>query len=105
MTGAQWGRLAAYLFVAAIILAMMAFPVLAQQNCAERAVVIQRLTEAYGEGQLGAGLQQNTIVEVWVSDETGTWSALQTRPDGTSCIVASGTDWRAGEIKPAGVPG
>ncbi len=81
----------------------------AQTNCANRDVVVQKLSTGYGEAFAGGGLQnQSRVFEVWYSEEKGTWTILMTRADGTSCIMASGTNWREGMpgLKtPAGIPG
>lgn len=81
----------------------------AQANCAQRDVVVQRLSADYGEGFQGGGLQSGTrIFEVWHSDDDGTWTILMTRAAGTTCVMASGTNWRQplpSEKLPAGVPG
>lgn len=62
--------------------------------CAPRAALVERLETAYAETRTGAGLQSGTqLLEIWTSDETGTWTVLITRADGSSCIVASGTHW------------
>lgn len=73
-----------------------ALPVAANARmCAERAVLTDALAAQYGERFDGGGLRDSqSILEVWVSDETGTWTLLLTQPDGTSCIMASGTGWR-----------
>ena len=64
-------------------------------NCAARDTVVQKLETGYGETFGGGGLQNaSRIFEVWFSEEKGTWTILMTRPDGTSCIMASGTNWR-----------
>lgn len=63
----------------------------AQQNCAPRAHVIERLASAYGETRQSIGLgQNNAIVEVFASAETGTWTITVTNATGTTCLVASG---------------
>ncbi|NRB00326.1 MAG: hypothetical protein HRU32_10975 [Rhodobacteraceae bacterium] len=80
----------------------------AQMACADREKVIERLSSKYGESFSGGGLQNPTkIFEVWASEEDGTWTILMTRPDGMSCVMASGTDWRDGPLVKAmkGVPG
>lgn len=79
----------------------------AQSNCASRDIVIEKLTENYGEALGGAGLQNaSRMFEVWFSEEKGTWTILMTRADGMTCIMASGTNWRDGEPtfkQPAGI--
>lgn len=66
----------------------------AQTNCAPRDVLIERLEERYSERLTGGGLQNaNTLLEVWASDKTGSFTVLMSRADGISCIVASGQSW------------
>ena len=68
--------------------------------------VVDKLAVKYGEAFSGGGLQSaESIFEVWHSAEKGTWTILMTRADGTSCIMASGTNWREGLKVPAGIPG
>lgn len=63
----------------------------AQQNCAPRDLVIERLASAYGEARQSIGLaQNNTMVEVFASVETGTWTITVTNASGLTCLVASG---------------
>ena len=78
----------------------------AQNNCGARDAVVDKLAGKYGEAFSGGGLQNsNSVFEVWHSAEKGTWTILMTRADGTSCIMASGTNWREGLKIPAGIPG
>ncbi len=73
--------------------------------CAERTTVVKRLAEKYGETLQSLGLHQNNaVVEVYASDETGSWTILMTRPDGVACLMASGQMWeaQAGELIPKG---
>lgn len=63
----------------------------AQQNCADRALVIERLASAYGETRQSIGLaQNNTMVEVFASTTTGSWTITVTNAAGLTCLVASG---------------
>ena len=90
----------------AIIAALLPSAIYAQSNCAERDSVVDKLSVKYGEAFGGGGLQNaESIFEVWISEEKGTWTILRTRADGTSCIMASGTNWREGIKVPAGIPG
>lgn len=60
-------------------------------NCAPRPDVLQRLAETYGETRRGIGMaQQGAVMEVFVSDETGTWTITVTLPNGLTCLVAAG---------------
>lgn len=66
-------------------------------NCAKRDQVVARLQEQYKEnltaGGLNASAGKTTLVEVWASEETGTFTVMLTTAHGLSCIVATGTDW------------
>ena len=60
-------------------------------SCADRQTVIERLADRFGERVQSMGLGANNgIVEVFASDETGTWTITITMPDGMTCLVASG---------------
>lgn len=74
----------------------------AQQNCAARQQVIERLASAYGETRQSIGLaQNNTMVEVFASTDTGTWTITVTNASGLTCLVASGQAFeRLTEILP-----
>ncbi|WP_170588092.1 hypothetical protein [Ruegeria arenilitoris] len=71
-------------------------PALAQ-NCALRADVIAKLQQIYSEELAFGGLQNTrggqTVMEVWASRESGTYTVLMTHANGISCIVAAGTDF------------
>lgn len=59
--------------------------------CGERTAIVNTLTGRYGEQVHGMGLaNQNRIVEVYVSEETGTWTITVTSADGTTCLMAAG---------------
>ncbi len=61
------------------------------RNCAPRADVLQRLTEAYGETRRGIGItRQGAVMELFASDQSGSWTITVTLPDGMTCLVASG---------------
>ena len=63
----------------------------AQANCHPRDLVVTRLAERYGESRQSIGLAaNNTVVEVFASLDTGTWTITVTRPGGPACLVASG---------------
>ncbi|WP_394707502.1 hypothetical protein [uncultured Celeribacter sp.] len=78
---------------AALLMAttLTAAPASAQQNCAQRDQILDRLTSKYGESRQSIGLAPNSgVVEVFASDETGTWTILVTNPNGITCLIASG---------------
>ncbi len=66
------------------------------RNCAPRADVIERLAGTYGETRKGIGIaRQGAVMEVFASDETGSWTITVTLPDGMTCLVASGQSFEA----------
>ena len=73
-------------------------------TCAERQTVIDRLSGRYGERVQSMGLGANNgIVEVFASDETGTWTITVTMPNGITCLVASGQAYET-ITQPDGTP-
>ena len=76
------------------LIAMTAGAATAQQsgrNCAPREAVVDRLATGYGESRQSIGLgDNNQVVEVFASSETGTWTITVTMPNGLTCLVASG---------------
>jgi hypothetical protein len=66
------------------------------QPCADRASIIERLEKRFGEVRQAMGLNRgNSVVEVFASAETGTWTILVTTPNGVSCMIASGELWES----------
>lgn len=75
----------------------------AQNNCAPRELIVERLQSKFKERLSGGGLQnENQILEVWSSDATGSFTVIVSRADGISCIVASGQNWNT--VVTASVP-
>lgn len=67
------------------------------RNCAERERVLAQLTQKYGEARQGMGLAaNNSVVEVFASTETGSWTITVTSPNGVTCLVASGQAYEEG---------
>jgi hypothetical protein len=60
-------------------------------SCAPHQAVVERLNSAYGETRHSVGLSvNNTMVEVFASDSTGTWTIIVTAASGMACLVAAG---------------
>lgn len=76
----------------ATAMALIGSPVFAQSsNCAPRDKVVERLEGKYSEGVHARGLAANgTVVEVWGSKESETWTVTATAPSGLTCLIASG---------------
>ncbi len=70
---------------------------LANAQCATREDLTERLKVNYQEQLAARGLQQRfqgiTVLEIWASEKTGTFTVLMTNAHGQSCIMASGTHW------------
>ena len=81
--------------IAALLIALCAPPVAAQLACANRAVVIARLTDDYGEVFRGLGMSgPAALFEMYANPETRTWTFIMTTTDGRTCIMAAGENWR-----------
>ena len=93
------------LVAAVVLVALFSMPeaVNAQALCAPREIVVEQLAGKYGEAVRHRGFdQRGMVVEVFVFEETGTWTFLFTRPDGISCIAAAGDAWENVDPAPAG---
>ncbi|MCG7493910.1 hypothetical protein [Thalassobius sp. Cn5-15] len=73
-------------------------------SCMTREVLIDNLSKRYGEDLLGRGLQTpQTLLEIWSSDSTGSFTIFVTNPDGQACIVATGKNWIGYDLPLKGV--
>lgn len=60
-------------------------------NCAPRQAVLERLADTYGETRQSIGLaSNNTVVEVFASGDSGSWTIIVTNARGLTCLVAAG---------------
>lgn len=66
------------------------------QQCGPSPNVYAALSERYDERRVSIGLASDaaSIVEIWAS-EAGTWTAIVTLPDGRSCVLSAGSDFRS----------
>lgn len=97
------------LLSSALIFGMAAIaPPAVAASCAPRDGVVQQLQQSYSENLSAGGLQKShpvdTMIEVWSSAETGSFTVLVTHPSGISCIVASGQHYFE-VATPAALPG
>ena len=76
---------------------LSATPALAQgPACADHATLQERLAETWGESRRSIGLgSDGAVMEVFASEDTGTWTIAVTRPGGPTCIVAAGEHFEA----------
>jgi hypothetical protein len=97
---------ASRLLPATAVLLTLAGPAAAEPDrpCADRATVVERLESRFGETLHSLGVNQSNVVEVYASQETGSWTILVTMPNGKSCLLASGQLWEH-DAQPLGKPG
>ena len=71
-------------------------------SCDDSARMMNMLTEVLGAERQGLGLRDpETMLEVWVTRQSGDWIIVQNYANGTSCIVAMGEHWEAVQTGPA----
>jgi len=87
--------------------AALAPPVLAQSTaCLPRDRLVESLSDKFSESLAGGGLQSaEQLIEIWRSEASGSFTIIMTRPDGVSCVVATGENWQDAAAVPAGVTG
>lgn len=62
--------------------------------CAERAAVVAELARYKETPAMRALTDGGQVIEIFASP-TGSWTAVTTRPDGTSCVLSVGTGFEA----------
>lgn len=83
--------------ILAVVLALTAFAgsATAQTVCNERTKFVDQLAGKYSENTVALGLVNNgSVLEILASNK-GSWTILVTKPDGISCVVATGEAWEA----------
>jgi len=71
----------------------------AQFACAKRASIAASLKNKHQEEPVGVGVASNgTVIEVFAS-VSGSFTNVNTRPDGLSCLIAAGENWQEIEKK------
>ncbi len=81
----MWKTLAAS--IALILIPIAAFA----GQCAPREQVIEKLNGKYGETRYSIGLApNNSVIEVFASEQSGTWTITVTSARGMTCLMASG---------------
>ncbi|MBT3703065.1 MAG: hypothetical protein HOE62_00790 [Alphaproteobacteria bacterium] len=66
---------------------------MAQAVCSERARFLEQLAGNFKENTVALGLVNNGSVLEILTSEKGSWTILVTKPDGMSCVVATGSSW------------
>lgn len=89
----------------AALSAVFTIPAFAQERCGPRGAVIDALKGEYGERVLFRALSEHGLLEFYANVETGTWTALMSRPEGVSCLMDAGEHFEftdSDEITPPG---
>lgn len=77
---------------AAALSIALANPAAAQNNCAMRDVIVEKLDHRYGETVHSMGLAKSgKMLEVLASDEVGSFTIIITSPNGWACVLVTGT--------------
>lgn len=68
-------------------------PSAALANCLPYDIGTIPLKQQFGETKKSWGLVNKDLLELWVNEETGTWTIVLQTSDGMACYVASGDHW------------
>ncbi|RED14139.1 hypothetical protein [Pontivivens insulae] len=61
--------------------------------CGARDSVVSHLTETYGESRQAIALDARGIIEIWVNENTGTFTVTITTVEGVTCLLSAGEHW------------
>jgi hypothetical protein len=71
-------------------------PAAMHMPCHNATEIAKQLNSRYDESPVAFGLQSNgNLLQVYASEEKGTWTVVSTTPNGLSCIVAAGKSWES----------
>ncbi len=77
----------------------------AQMVCGKRADLVRQLGDKYGETRRSMGLAEGRgVVELYASEETGSWTILMTSPQGIACMMAAGQAFQIDPVQAVGSP-
>ena len=83
------------LFLTLALITTISWTAEAASPCAVRDQMLAQFAEKYSESPVALGLDADGRLVVVLASDRGTWSIMLTAPDGQSCIVATGENWRA----------
>ena len=96
MTRCKAALLAAFIVFSGVLVAS---PAMGGHNlCGNRNAMVRTLDEKYGESLRFAGLAGQSWVELYASDETGSWTILVTSTRGNACLRMAGEAFRVGPV-------
>ena len=86
-------RRLAIAFAAALMAVFLCAPAAAQNICAARDEVVQRLWDRWQEAQVAlAVINDGKLLEIFVS-ERGSWTVIISDPNGRACVASAGQEW------------
>jgi hypothetical protein len=72
---------------------------LGMNMCGQRDRLVDELERNFNERAMAVGqVNDNAVVELFVSEESGTWTIIATGTDGMSCILSAGQDWDGSNV-------
>ncbi len=81
---------------AGLLLILAAQGARAGPPCGPREQVVAHLAEKYAETRRAVGLAgNNSVMELYAAETTGTWTIAVTTPEGVTCLMASGQGFQA----------
>ena len=88
------------LAAAAVVFAAVPAAAEAEQQtrrpCHDYGEIHKQLSKKYDEAPVAFGLQTNgNLLQIYASEDKGTWTVISTSPAGLACIVAAGKSWEA----------
>ncbi|MBA4784042.1 MAG: hypothetical protein H2045_12590 [Rhizobiales bacterium] len=90
-------RITAILLIASSLGLAASRPVAADpaaSRCGQHTKIVTFLEKRYGETPRGIGLVSDKgVMQVYVSEENGTWTILVTSAEGQACVMAAGKGW------------
>lgn len=67
-----------------------------EPNCQTSTDIVATLKHDFGENRRDTWVQAKTLkMELWASDDTGTWTLVQHDAGGIACVLSSGIGWRS----------
>ena len=71
-------------------------PAAGQIPCGARAEILAQLADSYHESRRAIGLAaNNTLLEIFASEDSGSFTILATVPGGPTCLIAAGEKFEA----------
>ena len=93
---AAFVRIFAATAVALALLLAVRAPASAAPICVTHKNVVEQLANGFSEVPIAIALTRDgNVIEVFSGGDRATWTIVMTRPDGMSCLVASGDAWES----------